>query len=321
MSHDAVILDYASLAPDDLNLKAFWALPFTWQTFDHTDDEDIAERVRDKSLVLANKVPLGADVLKANPQLKLIIIMATGTNNVDLEAARACGIKVCNIVDYSTESVVQHTISLMLALQTRLIDYAGAVREGQWQGSPFFGLLDFPIQEVAGQTLGIIGLGNIGCRVRDVSKALGMNVVVAQSVVPGVAAQPGRLPLEQLLAQSDVVSVHSPLSSYTEGLLDADKLALMKPSAILLNVGRGGIIDERALADALRRKQLRGAGIDVLAIEPPAQGNPLFDELLENLIVTPHSAWGSQQSRQNLINQMVQILSAWGQEDLLNRVV
>lgn len=320
----AVILDYDTLAPQDLNLEALWALPFDWQTFTATTAAETRSRLSGFSIVCTNKVQITREHMLAHDSLKLIVIMATGTNNVDLEAAREMAIPVCNIVDYSTPSVVQHTIALMLALSTRLIDYSGDVQRGEWQKSKFFGLLNHQVQELAGKTLGIVGYGAIGKGVAKAAESLGMKVLIAQSLSNNGANTEDashRLPLADLLAQIDVLSLHCPLSDQSRNLIDAAALARLKPNAIVINVSRGGIIDENALLYALRNKQLAGAALDVLAQEPPQGDHPLLSAKVANLIITPHSAWASQQSRQRLIDQMVGIFRQFlDNTQLSNRV-
>lgn len=307
----AVILDYQSLAPADLELQALWNIAdIDWQIHDYTDGQDTAARIAAAEIVLTNKVVLNAQLLTNNPQLKLIIILATGTNNVDLEAARSLGIQVCNIVAYSTESVVQHTFASMLALQSHLLDYVQAVRQGDWSRSNFFGLLEYPFQDVAGKTLGIIGFGAIGQRVKQVAEAFNMRVLIAESVVPNSVSDSARTPLQSLYQQADIISIHSPLSPYTCNLIDAAAFECMKPTALLLNIGRGGIVCESALLEALREHRIAGAAVDVLSTEPPAIDNVLLQYNMPNLIVTPHTAWASRQARQTLICQVCDILSA-----------
>ncbi len=315
-----VILDYASLAPEDLVVSPLWELPLQWQVYELTAAEEVDERIEGAHIVLTNKVVISESHLLKNPQLKLIIVMATGTNNVDLQAAAKHGVMVCNIVNYSTPAVVQHTFMLILALTGRLVDYHDDVRAGRWQNSAFFGLLDHQIQEIEGKVLGIVGYGAIGKRVASVADSFGLQVRVAnsfsdhpvESVVEGVVKSVvKRYPLNELLPQVDILSIHCPLTEATQNLIGPAELALMKPSACLINVGRGGIVDELALAQALKEGRLAGAGVDVLTQEPPVEGNPLLDENIPNVIITPHNAWGSQQARQRLVNQLLDILSAF----------
>ncbi|NRB40362.1 MAG: D-2-hydroxyacid dehydrogenase [Pseudomonadales bacterium] len=309
---NAVILDYQSLAPADLDLSSLWGLAgIHWQTFDSTPVDKTAQRIADVSIVLTNKVVLDANLLAKNPQLKLIIILATGTNNVDLQAAETLGIQVCNIVAYSAESVVQHTFASILALQSHLLDYDHAVKNGDWCKSPFFGLLNFPIAEIAGKTLGIIGYGTIGKRVKQVAEAFNMQVLVCKSIVPDAEKDDSRTAINELYRQADILSIHSPLSPYSENLIDDAAFALMKPSSILINVGRGGIVNEQALVKALKAGQIKAAATDVLTTEPPSEDHILLDKSIPNLIITPHTAWASQEARQALLIQVGQILTAF----------
>ncbi|MEN8174822.1 MAG: NAD(P)-dependent oxidoreductase, partial [Pseudomonadota bacterium] len=262
--------------------------------------------------------PLDRETLRACPDLRLVCVAATGTNNIDVAAARELGIAVANVRRYATPSVVQHVFALILALTTRLNEYREAVLRGDWQRAPAFCLLDFPIRELAGRTLGILGFGELGRSVAEVARAFGMRVVVGQR--PGGPAQPDRLPLEDLLRRSDVLSLHVPLAPDTRGLIGARELALMKVDALLINTARGGILDEQALADALVAGRLGGAGIDVLAEEPPIHGSPLLDNNIPNLIVTPHTAWASRESRQRCIDGIADNISAFGRGAYLNRV-
>lgn len=315
----ACILDYASLAASDLKLDELWELPIQWQLYDSTASDQTAERIADCEIVLSNKVVLDKSLLQANPQIKLVIILATGTNNVDLLAAKELGISVCNIANYSTESVVQQTFAMMLALQTHLLQYQQSVVQGQWAKSQFFGLLDFPIHEISGKTLGIIGYGAIGQRVAEVAKAFGMHVLVAQSL--SGEAKADRVSLEQLLAQSDVLSIHCPLTQESNNLIGKAQLDLMKPTALLLNLGRGGIVNEQDLLNALQQGVIKAAALDVLAQEPPELDNPLISAQLPNLLITPHTAWASVQARQTLLDQVQTILHSFKQnKPLINQV-
>lgn len=314
----ACILDYQSLAPADLDLSALWQLPLQWHCHDYTTAEQTAERIAGMDIVLSNKVVLDAALLQANPQLKLVIVLATGTNNVDLPAAEALGIPVCNIVAYSTESVVQHTFACLLALCSQLREYDRAVQAGDWSRSPLFTLLDYPISEIAGKTLGIIGYGVIGRRVAEVARAFGMQVLVAESAVPG-RSDADRTPLAQLLAAVDVLSIHCPLSDYTRHLIDVDALAQMRPHAILLNMARGGIVHETALLQALQQGVIAAAASDVLTVEPPPADHLLL-QACPNLLLTPHVGWASREARQRLVGQVQQILQGFFQQQLINRV-
>lgn len=315
-----VILDYATLAPADLDTIALErSLPY-WRIHPHSTPAEVAARLAGAQVVLTNKAPIGARELAAAPRLKLIGVMATGTDHVDLAAARERGVVVCNAVGYSTPAVVQHTFALMLALATRLPEYRAAVQRGDWQRSGQFCLLDYPIEELAGRCLGLVGYGAIGRGVAALATAIGMEVKVAESFsgadpIAGVR----RYPLTELLPAVDVLSLHCPLTAATRGLLDAERLSWLPRGAWLINTARGGLVDETALAAALRSGRLGGAGIDVFSQEPPPATHPLL-AALPNLIVTPHNAWGARQSRQRLVDQMVRVIEGWQAGDPPNRV-
>lgn len=298
-----VVLDHASLSPEDLDWRGFEALGLELVCHSGTAKAEVASHLADAAIAVTNKVVIDAAVMAECPTLKLICVTATGTNNIDREAARARGIAVCNAQGYATPSVVQHTWSLILALTTRLSDYQAAIARGDWVRSPMFCLLDYPIAELAGQTLGIVGYGELGQAVARVAPAFGMEVLVAQ--IPGRPPKPGRLPLSTVLAEADVLSLHCPLTEDTRGLIGARELARMKRGALLINTARGGIVDEYALAAALTTGHLGGAGVDVLSAEPPPAGHPLLKPGLPNLVLSPHNAWASRPARQRLLDQTV----------------
>ncbi len=306
----AVFLDRDSLNHDDLDFSSLQSTLADWRFYADTQPEQTASRIADAEVVVSNKVMLDEAALDAAPKLKLIAIAATGTNNVDLNVAARRGISVCNIRRYATPSVVQHVFALLLSLTRHLNDYQAAVRRGDWQRSGQFCLLDYPIRELGDLTLGIIGYGELGRAVADTAeRAFGMRVLLAQR--PGGPAQPGRIALHELLPQLDVLSLHCPLTAETRGLIGREQLALMKPDALLINAARGGIVDEAALATALLGGKLGGAGIDVLSEEPPTADSPLLQQALPNLIVTPHIAWASRQSRQRLLDQLAENIAAF----------
>jgi glycerate dehydrogenase len=219
---------------------------------------------------------------------------------------------------YATPSVVQHVFSLILALTTHLREYQHLIQTNRWQRSEQFCLLDYPIREIYGKTLGIIGFGELGQGVAKVAEGFGMQVLVSQR--PGSPLRRGRTPFDELLARSDILSLHCPLTDNTRNLIGKQELTLMRPSALLINTARGGIIDETALAEALRRGEIAGAGIDVLSHEPPSQGSPLLESNIPNLIVTPHIAWASQESRQRLIEEIARNIQAFINGQTPNRV-
>ncbi|MGE8099682.1 2-hydroxyacid dehydrogenase [Pseudomonas fluorescens] len=300
----AVFLDHSSLDLGDLDLSGLQQCFDDLQLRSLTTPDNIVERLKGASVAISNKVLLNAETLKACPELKLILIAATGTNNVDLAVARAQGITVSNCQGYGTPSVAQHTIMLLLNLATRLSDYQKAVAEGRWQQAKQFCLLDFPIVELEGKTLGLLGHGELGGAVARLAEAFGMRVLLGQ--LPGRPARADRLPLDELLPQIDALTLHCPLNEHTRNFIGARELALLKPGAFVVNTARGGLIDEQALADALRNGHLGGAATDVLSVEPPTAGNPLLAADIPRLIVTPHNAWGSREARQRIVGQLAE---------------
>lgn len=314
-----VFLDMATIQRGDLDfVRLSGALP-AWKFHDMTPLSHVARRIAQAEVVISNKTYLGRAALAAAKKLKLICIIATGTNNVDLDAAKEHGIAVCNVAGYATPSVTQHVFSLILALVTQLEKYRAAVKNGAWQRAAGFTILDYQIWELAGKTMGIIGYGCLGKAVAGVAEAFGMRVVVA--VRPGLVQSAGRVSLPDLLRQADVVSVHCPLNAQTKGMIGTRELALMQSHALLINTARGGIVDEVALAQALCARRIGGAGVDVLAEEPPVNGNALLAANVPNLIVTPHIAWASREARQRLLDEVTQNITAFFRGESRNRVV
>lgn len=291
---------------------------------DHTTAEQTADRCADADVILTNKVVIDAAAMDACPKLKLIQVCATGTNNVDLEAARQRGIPVCNVSGYSTPAVVQHTFGLILNLVTNVHRFAAEA--DLWPQSPFFTRLDHPISELAGKTLGIAGLGTIGSAVADVAEAFGMTVVALAREGSANTTRQGRSRVQSgdFFTSSDIISLHCPLTAETEKMINADTLAQMPDHALLINTGRGPLVDEPALVDALRRGTIGGAGLDVLTSEPPAENHPLIRAAAEqpNLLITPHTAWSSFEARCRLMAGVTENLAAFdkGFDDLPNRV-
>lgn len=300
----AVILDIASLG-EQVNLDSLRKAAPSLTEYDNTAPGQVAERIGDHAIAVVNKARITADAMRQCPNLKLIAVTATGINNIDVTAARELGIQVANVTHYSTGSLVQHTFSLILALTTRLIDYNNDVRDGRWAKSENFCLMDHPIRELAGKTLGIVGSGDLGAAVATVGKAFGMHVLIAAR--PNTPYSPeeylSRTPFYDLLPKVDVLSLHCLLSADTREMIGERELRLMKPDALLINTARGGLIHEQALADALRERRIGGAGLDVLSEEPPVNPNPLLAHDLPNLIITPHCAWASREARQRLIDK------------------
>lgn len=281
-------------------------------SYGRTLPEQVVERIDDAEIVVVNKVVLSAEIIATAPRLKGIVVTATGVNNVDLEACRQRGVRVVNAVRYARPILVQHTLSLMLALANRLLDYVTDTRAGRWQQSDMFCRMDYPIMELAGKTLGLVGYGDLGQGVARAAEALGMRVRVAAR--PGQQADSvdgyPREPLAALLPEVDVLSIHCLLSAETENLIGEPELKRMKPSALVINTARGGIVNEAALADALRQGEIAGAGVDVLTREPPDDDNPLLASDIPNLLVTPHCAWASREARQRMVEQSADNLRA-----------
>lgn len=300
----AVFLDYGTVSSQgDLDPSPLLRAMPGLELRHNTAQDEVDAIVAGAGIVLLNKLRITRATIAGAPGLRLILLSATGTNNVDLDAAREHGVGVCNLRDYCTTSVTQHVLGVMLLLTHRLREYDRLVRDGAWQRGEHFCLLDHPIRELAGRRLGIVGHGVLGRAVaRAAQLALGMEVLVAQR--PGGEPTPGRVDLDDLLPQVDVLSLHCPLTPQTQGLLDARRLACMRPDALLINTARGALVDSAALADALRAGRLGGAAIDVLPQEPPVDGNPLLAPDIPNLIVTPHIAWAARDARQRCLDEM-----------------
>ena len=314
----AVFLDYESLDKQDLDFSLLSAAFDDLILYPSTTAEQVLARIQDVDVVISNKVIVNAEAMEQCKNLKLILISATGTNNIDLDFARSKGIVVCNCQGYGTSAVAQHTLTLMLALATSLLKYEYAVKQGEWNKSPIFCLLDFPIVELSGKTLGIIGYGELGQAVAKLAEAFGMKILVAS--LPNRPTHKDRTPFAELLAQVDFLSLHCPLTAETRDLIDSQAFDKMKNSAFLINCARGGIVNEQALADALRQGKIAGAATDVLSVEPPTQGNVLLAQDIPNLIITPHSAWGSVDARQRIVNQMLENVEAFKQGKAIRQV-
>ncbi|WP_122424340.1 2-hydroxyacid dehydrogenase [Pseudomonas viridiflava] len=305
----AVFLDHTSLDLGDLDLGTLRESFGELVLHASTTAEQVAERLKGAQVAISNKVVIDAGTFSACPDLKLVLVTATGTNNIDLVSAREHGVTVCNCQGYGTPSVAQHTLLLLLALATRLPDYQQAVHQGLWQKSKQFCLLDFPIVELEGKTLGLLGHGELGGAVARLAEAFGMRVLLGQ--IPGRPARADRLPLAELLPQIDALTLHCPLNDNTRDMIGAHELSLMKPHAFVVNTARGGLINEQALADALRNGHLGGAASDVLSVEPPIAGNPLLAGDIPRLIITPHSAWGAREARQRIVSQITENAQAF----------
>ncbi len=308
----AVILDLKGL--EALDLSAIEFLVDELVCYDLTAEDEIAHRIDGFDIVITNKTPLSRHHLEHSAQLKLICVLATGTNVVDKQAAYELGIPVSNCVAYGVDSVVQHVWSLILALHTNLSSYTQDVAAGEWQRSEQFCFLTHPIIELKGRTLGIIGYGHLGQGVAKIAEAFGMKVIVCQKIGDMGHTQKddnSKRPFDQFIQQADVISLHCPLTEATENLFTTEIFEQMKPEAFIINTARGGIVNEADLADALRRGIIAGAACDVLTEEPPVKGNELLDSTIPNLLITPHTAWGSIEARNRIIEQTAENMRAF----------
>ena len=316
----SIFLDYATVSfNDDLDPAGLRRAMPQLELRPHTAQTEVATAIAGAEIVLVNKLRLTRETIERTPTLKLIALAATGTNNVDLDAARECGVAVCNLRDYCTASVVQQVMGTLLLLTQKLREYDALDRSGAWERGEQFCLLDYPIRELTGRKLGIVGYGALGKGVAHTAKAFGLEVLVANR--PGGPTVPGRMDLDDLLTQVDVLSLHCPLTPATQGMIGARELARMKRDAVLINTARGALIDSQALADALRAGRLGGAAIDVLPQEPPVDGNPLLAGDIPNLIVTPHIAWAAREARQRCLDEMAANVEDFRRGGRRNRVV
>lgn len=306
----AVILDAQSLGPE-IDLTAIEASVSRLEVFEQSTTQQALERLANADIAIVNKVVLDADTLQQLPKLRLICVLATGLNNIDLETAKAQNIAVKNVAAYGTASVSQHTLMLMLALANRLPRYQRDVAAGEWQRSAFFCLQDYPTLQLAGKHLVMVGQGELGSEVARLAEAFAMRVTFAAR--PGNEANDKRPALDELLPDADIISLHCPLSEATKHLINRERLARVKSSLLLVNCARGGVIDEEAALEALRSGKIGGLGVDVLPAEPPREGHPLLDALSEplNLIVTPHNAWITPEARQNIVSLTAQNIADW----------
>ncbi|MDX1454127.1 MAG: D-2-hydroxyacid dehydrogenase [Gammaproteobacteria bacterium] len=313
-----VFLDFATVSNNDVSAAPLEKVLDAVELRDVTPQDEIVTVMQDAEVLLTNKCRIDRAIIEALPQLQFIGLSATGFNNVDIEAAREHGIAVANIRAYCTPSVVQHVFTLMLSLNQKLDGYRALLAQGAWKTSPQFTLLDYPIAELAGQKLGIIGWGELGKGVAAVAEAFGMDVMVAEH--RGREVREGRVDFDTVLGEADIISLHCPLTPDTDKLFDAEAFKAMKDTAIIINTARGAIIDEAALADALRNGDIAGAGIDVLSEEPPVNGNPLLAADIPNLVLTPHIAWAAVSARQRAVQQMANAIAGFKRGDRINRV-
>ena len=296
-----VFLDYDTVSNGDLDTAKLREAGGNLVLYE-SNESKIAERIQDADVALLNKLELTRELLFGAPRLRLVALAATGTNNVDLTAARDRGIAVCNVRAYCTASVVQQVWGLILSLTQHVYEFSRLSKDGSWARDEAGTVLSHPIRELTGRIFGVVGWGELGRGAARVAETFGMRVAIANR--PGGPPEPNRMNLDELLAKSDIVSLHCPLTDATRGLIGARELALMKSDALLINTARGALVDSAALAAALKAGRLGGAGIDVLPREPPVNGDPLLDGQIPNLLVTPHIAWAAREARQRCIDEM-----------------
>jgi glycerate dehydrogenase len=281
-----------------------------WIEYGETFSEQVLDRLRGAMIVISNKLPLREAELSQLPELKLIAIAATGSDNIDLDYCRKHGIAVSNTRGYAVNSVPEHVLMMMLALRRNLLAYREDVQDGKWQQSKQFCLLTHELHDINQSTLGIIGHGSIGKAMARLGESVGMRVLISEHK-NAAAIRAGRTPFEDTLRQSDVVSLHCPLTYETRDMLGRAEFAMMKPSALLINTARGGLVEDAALIEALQNGSIAGAGYDALREEPPRQGSPLLDLNLANFIITPHVAWASNEAVQALADQVIDNIEAF----------
>ncbi len=302
MSHKIVFLDRETL---DANVRKP-NFPHEYVEYAQTVPDQLVERLKGADICITNKVPLREATLKQLPDLKLIAVAATGTDVIDKAYTTANGITVSNIRNYAFNTLPEHVFALLFALRRNLVNYHNSVQHGRWGYANQFCYFDYPIHDIAGSTLGVIGYGALGKEIEKRAIALGMKVLI-NDAVPG----PNIVDVATLLRESDIVTLNLPLTPQTKNMISTKELASMKKSACIINTARGGIVDEAALADALRKGVIAGAGFDVLTTEPPKNGNILLDPTIPNLIITPHVAWASKEAMQVLADQLVDNIDAF----------
>ncbi|WMY92014.1 D-2-hydroxyacid dehydrogenase [Snodgrassella communis] len=292
---EIVFLDRATLPEFPFNFD----FPHHITNYSHSSPDQVAARIAQANIVVSNKVRINADAINNSPQLQLIAVPATGLDHIDQQAAQQRNIDIRNVRGYGNDTVAEHTMMLILALMRQLPAYQRDVAAGLWQNSPFFCHFGAPIRDLNGKTLGIFGKGGIGQALAERAQAFGMRILWGEHK-HATSCRHGYTPFTQLIQEADVISLHCPLNEQTRNLIDEAELKMMKPQAVLINVGRGGLVAEQALIAALKYGRLGGAGVDVLSEEPPVHGNPLLRAQLPNLIITPHMAWGSEEAIQRI---------------------
>jgi glycerate dehydrogenase len=316
----AAFLDYATLGPDVDTAALERVVDATY--YECSAVGEVSARVVDCDIAILNKAKLGREALERATKLKLIALVATGSDNVDLAAAKERGIAVANIRDYCSTSLSQHVFALVLGFTQQVAGYSALVRSGAWQQSSTFAMFDYPMRELTGRVLGLIGYGSLGQAVARLGECLGMKVIIAARLGTARADVPSdRVHFDDVIEQADVLSLHCPLTPQTRHMIGAPQFARMKRDAVLINTARGGLIDSDALVAALRAGKIGGAGIDVLASEPPDEDDPLLDPDVPNLIVTPHIAWAAKESRQRALDQVTENITDFLAGGKLRRIV
>lgn len=290
-----------------------------WREYETTEQAQVVERLRDATIAITNKLALGAAELAALPQLKLIAVAATGLDKIDLAECQRRGIAVTNVRGYAIHTLPEHVLLLLLALRRNLVAYRADVQAGAWAKAAQFCLHTHPINDLYESTLGLIGYGALGQAVAQLAQGVGMRVLVAERK-DAAQVRAGRTPFAEVVRVADSLTLHAPLNEETRHLIGAAELKAMKPTALLINCGRGGLVDETALVAALRAGEIAGAGVDVLSAEPPRAGNPLLEVELPNLLVTPHVAWASRQAMQALADQLIANIESFVQGEAKNLV-
>jgi glycerate dehydrogenase len=311
-----VFLDRATLAAE-LRTPDF---EHAWVEHPHSAPGEVADNLWRASIAITNKAPITREVIAACPKLRLVAVAATGTNNVDLDACRERGIAVCNIRGYAAHSVPEHVFMLLLTLRRNLLAWRESLQKGAWRKASQFCLFDHEIHDLHGSALGLIGYGNVAAGVEHLAHAFGMEVLIAEHK-NAAEIRPGRVAFDEVIARADQISLHTPLTEATRGLIGAREFGLMKRNAVLINTARGGVVDETALLSALNTRRIAGAGFDVLSVEPPVQGNPLLDLKRPNFLLTPHIAWSSREAMQRLADQLLDNIEAFVRGEARNRVV
>lgn len=313
----AVILDADTVTSGDVSLAPITNL-IDADIYGYTDESDIAERINDAEIVLTNKCRISAEIFKKCKNIKFIGLFATGYNNIDTDCAKEHGCVVANVPGYSTNSVAQHTFALILNYYSNIAQYDESVKNGDWQASKLFSYFNMPFFELSGKTIGIIGYGAIGRAVQKIAAAFGMKALVYTRTYPSDCEGIEVVGLERLLSESDIVTLHCPLNAGTKELINSATLGLMKPSAILVNTSRGGVICEKDLADALNGGVIAYAGLDVLTAEPMSKDCPLINA--KNCCFTPHIAWAPLETRVRLIEEVANNVSAYLSGKPINNV-